>query len=392
MISIKMNLDIFKQKIKKKEKSKDQIVVIEKYLNLVEEDYNLTKETFGLIDDYLWEMKWQENGFWCGYVTIPENYGLDYYEINDLFLEVGNLEPVHGGLTYSFNNKYGFDCGHYNDMSLINLDPGSSYRDSVYVKSQISNLIFNFKKLDKHLKEIKTSLIHNPKSIKKFWDMFYENKFDDDIVFMTLLMQREKYSDFKQTNLMKERDIIDKNDYKQFLNKIKSYTNDKCNVVYSSLNPLSSYKAYILFRQKIDNVINERINSNKTSWSKSGITNLNNTLKTCIQKSVYDKKWIILDLDVKLQYFELKKYLTYFDINPFCIIETKNGYHFILDNKKLTSLQKKEIFTGKLTNWLFECKDKNGKLINKNVVDILSTDVFTPIPGTIQGGFKVDFV
>ena len=372
----------------------------EEYIKLVEKDYFLTKINHGIIDGYQWEINWYEEGYWVGSLTIPGNHPceyMDYDDINDLFLK-NNLDPIHGEFGYGKYRTYGFDFGHFYDKSLLNIE--SSYKNSFYVRTQIDNLICNFKKLNKLLKQKQmsnnlpnTKLIHNPKSIRKFWDLFYNNNFDDDIVYMLMLFQRDKYCDVRQPNLMKSRDIINKNEYNQFLNKIKEYENLNGNVIYSSLNPLSSYKGYILFRQKIDNIINERINSNKTDWNGSNITNLNSNLDSCIQKSVYDKKWTILDLDDKLQYFVLKNYLLQFDIKPFCIIETKNGYHFILDNKNLNPTQKKEIFTGNLKNWSFECQDKNGKNIKKNFVDILSNDnVFTAVPGTIQGGFNVEFL
>jgi hypothetical protein len=48
-------------------------------------------------------------GHRCGYVTVPEGHpcaGKDYNELD---------VDVHGGLTYAFDNQFGFDCAHFYD-------------------------------------------------------------------------------------------------------------------------------------------------------------------------------------------------------------------------------------------------------------------------------------
>jgi hypothetical protein len=50
----------------------------------------------------------------CGYVTVPEGhpmYGKTYDEVHDMT----DIE-VHGGLTFSKDGQFGFDCAHAFDL------------------------------------------------------------------------------------------------------------------------------------------------------------------------------------------------------------------------------------------------------------------------------------
>ncbi len=81
------------------------------------------------------------SGAWCGYVAVPEDhpaFGLDYED--PLVVDI----DVHGGLTYSGERGFGFDCAHYGDLvpSLWKYFGayGGEYRDLDYVKAEVSNL------------------------------------------------------------------------------------------------------------------------------------------------------------------------------------------------------------------------------------------------------------
>lgn len=71
---------------------------------------------------YITKVVAQPMGHRCGYVVLPENHpccGKDYTEI-DIY--------VHGGLTYSDNGTFGFDCAHCDDAK------DESIMSDVYLK------------------------------------------------------------------------------------------------------------------------------------------------------------------------------------------------------------------------------------------------------------------
>ena len=98
------------------------------------------------------------------------------------------------------------------------------------------------------------------------------------------------------------------------------------------------------------------------------------------------KQYIVLDLDYKPRYEEIKALLIKHLITPKIVIETRGGFHFLVSIDTIT--RDAGMFIHKvLANMTFTTDD--GKV--KNLVDILSNP-FSPLPGTIQGGFKVKMV
>lgn len=264
------------------------------------------------------------------------------------------------------------------------------------------------------------NFIHDTNQIKLFYNLFYKDTFKDDIVYMIHLSCRKKYLDeikfnskdtfgynvgeitkikTKLINKFFNRIIINQDSYDKFLILLYSYNSDKRSlnlpqeglVLYASLNPQSTFKALTEFNKKIsewtyNTIINKRMDDS--------IKNISSLIKTCIQNSSYEKKYIQLDLDKKEQeYVEiLEKFFNDNLINVHCIIETKNGYHYILDSNKLTSEQKKSIFNGTLNTLKFQTLNRINEIVTKNIIDINSNNVMSPIPGTYQGGFPVKFV
>ena len=108
------------------------------------------------IDGYdckILRVRMEYSGHLCGYVKIPEThqlYNLDYDEID---------VDVHGGLTYSSEEKdgywLGFDCAHYDDVtpcvvgSFLYLDMFNegTYKDMKYVEKELMRLVRQIKAL-----------------------------------------------------------------------------------------------------------------------------------------------------------------------------------------------------------------------------------------------------
>lgn len=129
-------------------------MIKEEYKEILEKEGN---ERLLEIDDYdckILRVGLEYSGHLCGYVRIPEIhpfYNLEYYEID---------VDVHGGLTYSSEEKngywIGFDCAHYNDITPCYVgsfftthlftDEGT-YKDMDYVEKELIRLVRQIKAL-----------------------------------------------------------------------------------------------------------------------------------------------------------------------------------------------------------------------------------------------------
>jgi hypothetical protein len=155
-----------------------------------------------------------------------------------------------------------------------------------------------------------------------------------------------------------------------------------CVGLYMVLNGNSGLKAYRSFKDKMDDILYRSI---KNPESVQEFTKMSSVLNSCIQSSVYEKEYIQIDIDDKMEkyYLLVEAYLKENKIASKCIIETRGGYHFILELSTLNGDQKKSLFKN---NPLFQ-----EKLDGKNIIELL-TDQSIPIPGTMQGGFLVKFI
>jgi hypothetical protein len=247
------------------------------------------------------------------------------------------------------------------------------------------------------------NFVHDTSEIKHFYDLFYKDTFKDDIVYMIHLACRKKYLDeikCEGQNKFLNRIVIKDDSYYKFLSLLYSYNSDKRSlenlpqeslVLYASLNPRSTFKALTEFNKKIaewtyNTIIHKEMNTS--------IKNITSTIKSCIQGSSYESRFIQLDLDKKEQEYVdiLENFLNDNLINVYCIIETRGGFHYILNSNTLTGDQKKNIFNGTLKNLKFDTLNRNGNCVTKNIIDIISNNPMSPIPGTYQGGFPVKFV
>jgi hypothetical protein len=103
-------------------------------------------------------------GFWCGYVGVPQGhpkFEVDYNQVD---------ADVHGGLTFSDfireNDSgtpglwyFGFDCAHAGDVVKgirgFSSIPGSTFKDLDYVKVEIASLATQLKALERTAEETK---------------------------------------------------------------------------------------------------------------------------------------------------------------------------------------------------------------------------------------------
>jgi hypothetical protein len=88
-------------------------------------------------------------GFLCGYVDIPQSNPFHRDVANGWGIGKYTDLDVHGGITFTKNNKdgnvrIGFDCGHLGDLipnnSAVNM-PGDTYKDEWYVTKELKHLV-----------------------------------------------------------------------------------------------------------------------------------------------------------------------------------------------------------------------------------------------------------
>ena len=158
--------------------------------------------------------------------------------------------------------------------------------------------------------------------------------------------------------------------------------------IYLTVDPLNEIRAYNKlqkqmadrFEKLISNVLFKE-SSADCDMTDNQPTNLNleSVYKSCLH-SCPEKGFKKLDVDSKDDdnINKLKALFVENDITPHLIVETKGGYHVILNTQKLSSESQKNLY-------VFSTQNKNWMSIEK-------TGCLVAIPGTLQAGFRVKMV
>lgn len=163
--------------------------------------------------------------------------------------------------------------------------------------------------------------------------------------------------------------------------------------VYSSLNTRNHMTAG---RTLCHELLDSLLSGNESKVLKTG----SRWMSFLQHHDASSKNYIVLDVDTKDQYTyqRVNNKLDAFGVDPVCTIETHGGYHIVLERRSLSSYDgdNRAHTLGRwihkeLPEWKQESTDIHGNVCEKQMVDILS-DPYSPIPGTIQGGFEVKFV
>lgn len=215
------------------------------------------------------------------------------------------------------------------------------------------------------------------------WDekeiMSYVALLEHDGPFMAYMSARKKYCPgIDKTRECFNRVIV--RDTKYLPQIISGYSSDdlppESLAVYFSVNPRDLEKAGL---ETTTYMVSQLTLKNTEAAASLDREFLSNAQK--FQK----KKYIVLDLDYKPRYDEVKALMIKHSITPKIVIETRGGFHFLVSVDTIT--REAGIFIYKeLAAMTFSA----GETV-KNLVDILSNP-FSPLPGTVQGGFKVRMV
>ncbi len=146
-----------------------------------------------------------------------------------------------------------------------------------------------------------------------------------------------------------------------------------CLSLYTTINPRSLDKGIAQgLSTCLEDNLHGRLNSSKVI----------STLESSVQKSVSKKHYIDIDIDTKDRK-TVQDMSDYLNEHKYHVVETRGGYHFLVDIKEAEKSNSKSWYT----NLQGECQRhidaKNNALVE------FKPDTLCPIPGTLQGGFKV---
>lgn len=238
------------------------------------------------------------------------------------------------------------------------------------------------------------ALVHDRKEVEKFESLFYSKTNDGyERVFLMYISARNKYCPELSNNGCFKRTVIRYNDrledHRRLFNDIQHYEiplhayKDKNHravvpqealALYASINPRNAvHAAQDLTKEILDMTF---------LYDKAYFSSIDQKFKNKLQKHSVNV-YVGIDLDTKDEevYQELIADITRF-VNIYVVIETHGGYHIIIPKREL-----QRTFNGMSAGqYLYKALPGKYKALDK-----VSNDLFSPIPGTIQGGFKVRF-
>lgn len=240
------------------------------------------------------------------------------------------------------------------------------------------------------------NLIYSKSEIQKFFSKLPILTTDE--IYSAVLFCRKKYATDEQRQSLKfgdnaafDRKLVKGNDPDKFYNTLQryniplgAYTDPNGNEIpenvlalYMTTNPRCCKKAT---KELVHEIIEGNFQNNYD------FTSVESQFKNKIQKFASRKVLVDIDIDTKENNI-LGNVLTTIEgigVKPTMVIETKNGYHVLVNIEELSSAEK---------NWyrIFQtdiCVYWQNKLHKETIVEI-KTDTMCPIPGTLQGGFEV---
>ncbi len=268
------------------------------------------------------------------------------------------------------------------------------------------------------------SLIKDREQFNKFLDILPELK-NDEVYFISL-SARNKYlsKDEREFYSLGQTEMFGR-EVAQSKEKLKDYTMrkleanlyskrtrngkvipDKSLVCYMNVNPSSMVKAYFTFQNEMNRQISEitgaLLSDKQPNYSFVNIQT--RELMNCIQKSKGTKHYIDIDCDTKEEeiYNYILSTLLQMKIKVYAI-ETKGGYHFLLDRKTIPEKYNlNDVIRNAQDKLLYIYEDKyleqdedgdyNYDEIRLMVPEIMiNSNAMIPVPGTMQSDHLVKF-
>lgn len=147
---------------------------------------------------------------------------------------------------------------------------------------------------------------------------------------------------------------------------------------YLTANPMNDLKAFFLMQNEVSNKLQLLLNTKTPNKQKIG--KISSIYKSCLHKSEH-KVLLKLDVDTKDpdKIESLKNFLREHGIKPQLVIETRGGYHVLLNRSSL----------GKNHEKLYRFIQSS---LDEKWISIEGGNALVVIPGTWQGGFVTRIV
>jgi len=239
-------------------------------------------------------------------------------------------------------------------------------------------------------------LIYDEQEVRDFFNSCMPRLAENEVYFFSLssrnkyLTQEERVEyDLGRTEMF-AKSIVKEDSANYFIKKIRRLECDtrgfttrngkeipaKTLILYININPINTIKAYSQFVQKS---IEELTNSNAESKNYF-FKNIESKLFSYLQQSIGTKSLIDIDFDIdkEVEIVLLHKFLKDLDKNDckYYIIETKSGFHVLLDKSTLKH------------NFYLTIVNLNDQVIKGGEI-VVNKNGMIPLPGTLQGGFEV---
>lgn len=165
-----------------------------------------------------------------------------------------------------------------------------------------------------------------------------------------------------------------------------------CTALYLTVRARSCLLAYKNFQAAMTSLCIEALSNGDSKLAMEAMTRVESEFKGAVHRAVSLDAPHMLDFDVDTKDPALLESLgqLLFDCGAedklLAIVETRGGFHVLVNKTTVADvLPRIHEFC---RNSVFADKDRNGKSISKHWVSI-SGDGMVPVPGTLQGGFRV---
>lgn len=230
------------------------------------------------------------------------------------------------------------------------------------------------------------SLIGNEEDIQVFANTILNlETYRDNFVFPISVMQRRKYDETLSQGSKKIYQTMfvqqEGNTLQQIVSECNAvgsiHENTDAMVIYMFINPRQLLSAGC----DIEKMLNKKLIKNVAERNDAMFSSLLDDINSAICKTEHVKRFSTIDVDDKKLYDEVYSSMMSMLCEPQMVIETRGGYHFIMECNDFKT-HGRELST-MITNI--------NKRENKILVEFLR-DPQTPIPGTYQGGFLVKII
>lgn len=257
------------------------------------------------------------------------------------------------------------------------------------------------------MRKYNARLITNSSEYEKFKQHVLCDLADDEVYFLSLsarnkYLTEEERVEFSlgRTEMFGRTIAKSKEDYDYAMDKLgwslqyKTTKNGreipaKALVVYANINPSSSLKAYLMFQKEMSNMVEETLiaQMNDKKPTLDGFKYAERKLMNCFQKATGNRYWVDIDFDIDKTRTFILTAVTDHLIAKHIVIETKSGYHLLIQRESLQFTAKSMAIP---LHKLVEQANIDAAYFGGEVV--FNKNAMIPVPGTRQSYFEVKIV